>query len=233
VSRQSPSVPPLPPLLELSASRAPRDTDPELAALPKPPRLGKAVAMAALAAGALAAFAMAFALRRDVAYVFAGAAAEPLGDLRIAPRSVLASHDNRFVRADGLLEAARGIRYGRPLRGDTFRAMPVLGRPAGEGVWVEVRAPAIAPANEETGQWEPPRAFVGRLVAFDAADLGHSGLGKAIESATRAHVGRGAFLLIDGEEPAHERWTLVLAVVFIALAVWNSLAFARLVRRVR
>jgi hypothetical protein len=166
-----------------------------------------------------------------VVYAFAGSAPESLGDLRVAPPSLLASHDNRFVRADALLEAGGGIRYGRPLHSATFHAMPVVGRAGDDGVWVEVRAPVSA--GSETGRWEPPRAFVGRLVAFDAADLGHSGLGRAIAGATQARVGRGAFLLIDGEAPAHERWSLVLAGVFVGLAVWNSLAFARLIRRLR
>jgi len=185
--------------------------------------------MVALLLGALAAFVMALALRRDVVYALSSSEPAALGDLRTAPRALLGAHDNRFVRADGLLGAAGGIRYERPLRSDTFRTLPILGRAGDDGVWVEVRVPA----GEESGRWEPPRSFAGRLVAFESPDLRHGSLARAIEGATGAHVGPSSFLLIDGEEPGHARWTLVLAAAFLGLAAWNTFAFARLVRRLR
>lgn len=232
MSREPPSLPPLPSSLELARS-GPAEVDPELVSLPGPPRSRKTLAAAALLGGALAAFAMAFALRRDVLYALSSATPLSLGDLRTAPRESLAIHENGFVRANGLLGLAEGIRYERPLRRDTFGALPVLGRVAGaagdDAVWVEVRIPADA----ESGRWEPPRSFVGRLMTFEGADLGHSALAKAIEDATHVRVGRGAHLLIDGDEPQRERWTAVLAAVFIGLAAWNALAFGRLVRRLR
>jgi len=234
MSRESSSLPPLQPSLELAAS-GPADVDPELVSLPGPPRLGKTLAALALLAAAILSLAMAFALRRDVVFALSPSHPASLGDLRTAPRAMLAAHENRLVRANGLLGAAGGIRYERPLRGETFRTLAVVGRVAAAGpgiddtVWVEVRVPQ----GEESGRWEPPRSFVGRLVAFHAADLRHSGLAKAIEDATHVRVGRGALLLIDGDEPHGERWTVVLAAAFVGLGAWNALAFARLVRRLR
>lgn len=186
-------------------------------------------AMAALLAGAIAALAMALTLRRDVLYACRSTSPVSLGDLSTATAGTLGGYENRYVRAEALLGAAGGIRYERPLRADTFRALSVVGRGGEDGVWVEVRVPP----GEETGRWQPARVFAGRLVAFDRADLRHRGLATAIERATHARVGPGAFLLIDGEEPEHERWTVVLAAAFLALAAWNAFAFARLVRRLR
>jgi len=234
MSRESPSLPPLQPSLELAAS-GPADVDPELVSLPGPPRLGKTLAALALLAGALLSFAMAFALRRDVVYALSPSEPASLGDLRTAPRAMLADHENRLVRADGLLGAAAGIRYERPFQADSFRALPVIGRVAAassasdDAVWVEVRVPH----GEESGRWEPPRSFVGRLMSFHAADLRHSGLARAIEDATRVRVGCGALLLIDGDAPQRERWTVLVAAAFVGLAAWNAVAFARLVRRFR
>lgn len=225
---ESPSLPPFSSPLELTGQDARGDVDPQLVSLPGPPRVGKTLAVAALLAGAVAAFAMALALRRDALYAISPSDPAALGDLRTAARPLLAGHENRYVRAEGILGAAGAIRYERPLRSETFRALPVLGR-AGDGVWVEVRVAS----GEDSGRWEPPRAFVGRLVSFDQTDLRHSGLARAIEDATHARVGPRAFLLIDGDEPQHERWTLFLAMAFLGLAAWNAFAFARLVRRLR
>jgi hypothetical protein len=204
------------------------DIDPELLSLPNPPRAGRTLTILVLAVATVAALAMVFALRRDVAYALRDGAPVGLGDLRTASDATLASYENRLVRAEGLLGAAGGIRYERPLRDDTFRALPVAGRSEAKGVWVEVSVPP----GEENGRWQPPRSFVGRLVRFDAAGPRHRGLAKAIEEAGHARVPGGSFLLVDGEEPGRARWVIVLAAIFLVFAAGNALAIARLVRRV-
>jgi hypothetical protein len=229
VPPESPSLPPFSSSLELAGPDARTDVDPQLVSLPAPPRVGKTVAVVALLAGAVAAFAMALALRRDALYAISPSDPTSIGDLRSAARPLLRAHINRYVRAEAVLGAAGAVRYERPLHSETFRALPVLGRAGDDSVWVEVRVPP----GEESGRWEPPHAFVGRLVSFDQADLRHSGLARAIEDVTHARVGPRAFLLIDGDEPQHERWTFFLAVAFVGLAAWNAFAFARLVRRPR
>ena len=42
----------------------------------------------------------------------------------------------------------------------------------------------------------------------------------------------GAWLLVDGEEPADARWAVALMLLFGAFAVWNGVAIAKLLRRV-
>jgi hypothetical protein len=215
--------------VELAGYRPSDDIDPELLALPAPSRRERSFALVLLGAGVLAALAMAFVLRKDVSYAVAGGdVAADLGDLRIAPDATLAEHDNGFVRATGLLGAAGGIRYERPLRDDTYRALPVVGRTGGAAVWVEVRVPY----GLETGRWEPPRSFVGHLVRFDSAGPRHNGLARAIREATTTQVPPGSFLVVDDEDPAHVRWPAFLALVFLGLAAANAAAIARLVRKV-
>jgi hypothetical protein len=203
--------------------------DPELARLPSPPRGARTLTVLILALATISALAMTAALSREVAYAVASHSAETLGDLRSVSASVLAANENRLVRAEAMLGAAGGIRYERPFVADSFRMLPVVGRTEPLDVWVEVRVPS----GQESGRWEPPQTFAGRLVRLDAAGSRHRGLRAAVEQATGEHVPRNAWLLVDGEEPDDARWAIVLAVLFLAFAGWNVASIARIVRKVR
>jgi hypothetical protein len=172
---------------------------------------------------------MAYALSREVAYALAGHSAETLGDLRTASAAVLAANENRLVRAEAMLGAAGGVRYERPFVADSFRLLPVVGRTEPLDMWVEVRVPS----GEESGRWEPPHAFAGRLVHLDAAGSRHHGLRAAIEEATHERVPGSAWLLVDGEDPDDARWAVVLFAMFLGFAGWNAVSIARIVRRVK
>jgi hypothetical protein len=202
------------------------DIDPELLELPDPPRRQRSFTIAVLGLGALAALAMVFALRHDVRYALAAVQPASLGDLHGAPSAVLDGHVDAFVSGEALLGGAGGLRYERPLRDDTFRTLPVAGR---DDLWVEVRVPA----GQENGRWEPPHAFQGHLERLDGAGPSHRGLASAIEEATAIRVPRGALLLVDGEDPTHARWSILLASLFVGFAAWNALGIARLVRRLK
>ncbi len=214
-----------PPSLPVSSSRDIDDVDPELLALPDPPRGGRTLTLALLALTALASLAMVFALRRDVAYALHADAPVDVGDLRLADAATLAQHDNATVTAHAMLGAAGGIRYERPFAADSFRALPIAGR---GDVWVEVRVPD----GEESGRWEPPRAFTGRLVRFDEAGPRHRGLAAAIRETTSQSVPQGAWLLVDGEAPSSSRWSIALAALFLVFGGWNVVAMGRLVRKI-
>ena len=226
VSRELPSVPSP---LELGPGEQgdPKDElDPELLALPDPPRRERTLTVVVLAFAEVLSLAMVFALRKDVAYALATSTPASVGELRTAPVSTLAASENRLVRADGMPGAAGGIRYERPFVDDTFRTMPVAGR---EDVWVDVRLPA----GQESGRWEPPRTFAGRLVRFGQAGPRHRGLASAIERTTGRRIPADAWLLVDGEAPDSARWTILLAAMFLGFAAWNVYAIARIVRPVR
>jgi hypothetical protein len=224
VSRELPSVPS--PLELQGPPEAKDELDPELLALPDPPRRERTLTVVVLAVAAALSLAMVFALRHDVAYALAASTPTSVGDLRTANDATLAAGENRLVRADGLLGAAGGIRYERPFVEDTFRTLPVAGR---DDIWVDVRVPA----GQESGRWEPPRSFAGRLVHVGGAGPRHRGLGDAIERTTGRRIPSGAWLLVDGEGPESARWTLLLAVMFLGFATWNVAAIARITRKVR
>jgi hypothetical protein len=167
---------------------------------------------------------MALTLRGDAMYAVSAPDALDVGDLReTSARSV---EDNRFVRGRAILGAVGAIRFERPFEIKSYRISPVAGR---RDLWVEVGVPA----GEEGGRYVPPTSFAGRLVAFDDAGLRHRGLARAIEAATGETIPRGARVLVDGEVPSRARWAVALAAVFLAFAVWNAFAIARLLRRAR
>ncbi|HEX4448704.1 MAG TPA: hypothetical protein VH044_18300 [Polyangiaceae bacterium] len=203
--------------------------DPELAELPDPPRRARTLTVLILAVATAAAVLATVGLAREIAYALASGSPAALGELRSASEGPLEANENRLVRADAMLGAAGGIRYERPFVVDSFRTLPVAGRAEPLDMWVEVRVPS----GEESGRWEPPRTFTGRLVRLDAAGPRHRGLRAAIEQATHQPVARGAWLLVDGEDPVDARWAIVLGAMFLGFAGWNAVTIARILRRVR
>jgi hypothetical protein len=200
------------------------DVDPELLALPDPPRRERTFTVLLLALTALASVAMVLALRVDAAYAFRSPTPTDLGDLRTAPAASFEA--NRLVHAEAMLGAAGAIRYEHPFEGDSYRVSPVAGR---HDVWVEVRVPAGA----ENARYVPKGSFTGRLVPLDSAGPRHRGLAASVASATGEAVPEGAWLLVDGEQPADAKWAVALVALFAGFALWNGVAIARLVRRVR
>jgi len=200
------------------------EVDPELLALPDPPRRERSWTLFVLAVAALASAAMAVALRRDALYALASPSAAELGSLVEVPASALA--DNVYARGRGMLGAAGAVRYERPFDEGSYRLSPVAGR---TDLWVEVRLPP----GQETARYVPPEAFGGRLVRLDAAGLRHRGLADSIERVTGQRPAPGAWLLVDGEEPSDARWAVALVVLFCAFALWNLSAIARMVRKVK
>jgi hypothetical protein len=201
--------------------------DPELLELPDPPKRERSFTVATLVFTAFASLAMVFALRGDAAYAWsgsgAGAHARSLGDVGSAPPGAFV--ENGYVSGTAMLGAAHAIKYERPFVSDSFRLMPVAGRP---NVWVEVRVPAGA----ENIRYVPPNEIAGRLVKFESAGPKHRGLASAVRDATGQRVPEGSWLLVEGETPAGSRWAIMLVVMFLGFAVWNLGVTAKLLRKV-
>jgi hypothetical protein len=201
------------------------EVDPELVALPDPPRTERRLTLLVLVLTIVASMAMVLVLARDAAYAFAPRSATDLGDLQTSsPGSV---GENHFVRARGMLGAVGSIRYERPFESSSYRVAPVAGRP---DVWVELRVPA----GEETARFVPPSTFAGRLVRFDSAGPRHRGLASAIRDAGGGEgVPAGAWLIVDGGSPDDARWAVALVLLFFGFAGWNAGVLIRLIRKVR
>lgn len=197
------------------------ELDPELLALPDPPKQGFWATVSLLVLTAVASVAMAFALRRDVAYAFASGVPHELGDLSQVHFDQV--EGNELVHARAMVGAGGAIRYERPFDSVSYRLAPVVGHP---NIWVELQVPAGA----ETGRFVPSQEFTGRLVPFAKAGPKHRGLARSIHDSTGRVVPDGAWLLAEGERPANARWAVALVLLFGMFAIWNLVTLAKLLR---
>jgi hypothetical protein len=198
--------------------------DPDLLAMPAPPKRERTGAVVLMALTAAASLWMAASLLAEARYALVPSQPSELGDLTgLHPGADLA---NRYVRAGGLLGTSGAIRYGRAAEGDSFRLAPVAGNPK---LWVEIRVPE----GFEGPRFVPPTSFAGRLVPFRDAGVRHAGLPKAVQSGTDVTVPPDAWLLVDGGSPRASRWALALVALFGAFAAWNLAGVARVLSRVR
>lgn len=210
-------------LTDTAESPSQDELDPELIGLPDPPKRDRTIVVGLLLLTALASLAMTLVLRRDAAYAFSPSTAHDLGNLNAADAKAFV--ENEHVEGSALLGAANAIRYERPLTSGSFRLMPVAGR---NDVWAEIR---IAP-REENARWVPPPRLSGRLIRFDAAGPRHRGLASAVHDATGQDIPADAWLLVDGATPSDARWAVMLVGLFACFALWNTVAIAKLLRKV-
>lgn len=208
----------------LTVAESPKD-DPELLALPSPPKRERMLTVVLMTITGIAAALLAWSLRGEARYALAAGAPIELGDLTSwtpGPAS-----DSSYVQGTTKLLGTQGaIKYGRPAESDSFRLAPVAGN---DKLWVEIRVPE----GFEGPRFIPPSSFAGRLVKFKDAGLRHQGLRKTVQERAGVTVPDDAWLLIDGSSPRASRWALALVVLFAGFALWNAVGVARLVGRVR
>jgi hypothetical protein len=198
--------------------------DPDLLALPAPPKRERTTAVILMLITVVAATWMAIALLGEARYALSPGRPLDVGDLAsLRPTEDMA---NRYIHATGLLGTQGAIRYGRAAESDSFRLAPVAGNP---GIWVEIRVPE----GFEGPRYVPPTSFAGRLVPFAKAGLRHSGLSASVQEQSQQSIPDGAWLLIDGGSPRASRWAVALAALFLGFAAWNAAGVARVLRRVR
>jgi hypothetical protein len=198
--------------------------DPELVALPRPPRQERTLSVLLMAlTGVLAAF-LTVVLAGDVKYAFAGSVPEPIGDLsKLAPQPAMS---NQFVRADGMLRPEGAIRYRRPLEDDTFQLVPVSGN---DRFWVELRVPPAAANNA----FAPPVTFVGRLLPLRDVAFAFGGLRRSWAATTGGSIPADAWVLVDGATPVSSQWTVALAALLVAFLGYDLVMIARILRPLR
>lgn len=195
-----------------------------LDAAPAPPRRERTATVVLMALTAVAAGAMAFALRGEARYALSSGQPAEVGELAtLQPGGDL---DNRYVRGAGLLGTGGAIRYGRAAEGDSFRLAPIAGNPR---IWVEIRVPE----GFEGPRFVPPTSFAGRLVPMSEAGVRHVGLDDTVRDHGGASVPADAWLLVDGSSPRASRWAVALALLCSAFAAWNLFGMFRLLRPVR
>lgn len=200
------------------------EPDPELIALPSPPKRDRAIAVGLMLLTSVAALIMAWSLRGEARYALARGAPEDIGALKTFTPS--ASQANHYVQGTGMLGTQGAIRYGRAAESDSFRLAPLAGN---DKIWVEIRVPE----GFEGPRFIPPTTFAGRLVPFSEAGLRHASLRSAVAEKGGVTVPPDAWILVDGSSPRASRWSLVLIALFVAFAGWNVFTVMRLLGRVK
>jgi hypothetical protein len=210
--------------METSAGPIPSDLcDPELIALPAPPRRERTIAAALMITTAVASSLMCWALRSEVSYAFARPVPVDVGDLASFQPDSLPS--STYVEAKALLGTRGAIRYARPLEGDSYRLQPVAGN---DRLWVEVRVPE----GMEGPRFVPPTSFAGRLSPLKSSGLRHSGIASSVLKQTDVSLRPDAWILSDGSSPRASRWSVALFGLFAFFALWNVFSTIRILRRV-
>lgn len=210
---------PLDPSARVSAS----GSDPDLFALPPPPRRTRTVSLAVMAFAALLSLAMIWVLRGEVRYALAPSSPTQLGDLsRLRPGS---DHADAFVHGTGRLSSDAPIEYRRFLEPDAFRVAPLVGN---DTLWVELRLP-----SETSASAAPQSSFVGRLVPLSSAGLQYRELAARIAERAPARADAEVWLLVEGATPASSRWAMGLALALGLFTAWSLAQIVRLLRPAR
>jgi hypothetical protein len=184
--------------------------DPELVALPRPPRNGRTLSLVLMTVTALFG---------DVRYALSSSDPDDVGNLAaLAPSP---GTGNRLVRGEGTLEPKAAVRYDRLLENGSFEVAPIAGNPR---IWVEMRV------AEGLAKLPPTTTFVGRLVALDSIAFRIRSFWMATPLAPDAG---GTWVLLDGATPASFRWALALFALLALFAGYNLAMIARIVRPVR
>lgn len=181
----------------------PDAVDPELLVLPAPPTGRRSLVLVMMALVAVAAMALAFAVRHDVAYFFASSEVTDLGDVRELDPAAL--EGNTTVRVEGTPMLSRAVRYRKVLTGEEFVVFPLAGQ---RTVYVQVEDNARSVGRGE---------FAGRLATFN--QLG--GRFNTVEqelSNLHLPVSGESFLLVADRTPGGSAWAFFLA-LFCGLVV--------------
>ncbi len=194
--------------------------DPELLALPAPPRGRRFLAMTLMAAVVVGSGALIAQIRSDVAYFFAPDIAVDLGQARERdPRDM---PTNVFVRVRGTPMLSKMVSYTVPLTGTEQAVFPLLGQ---RHLFVQVPLADLRDPDRGTrGE------FFGRLVTFSALRGRMDSVQQHLHDAMALPVTSESFVLIADEAPENYLWAPLLSAVcvaFILFTVWMMLRWFR------
>jgi hypothetical protein len=193
--------------------------DPELLAIHAPPQVQRVAALTIMAAAVVAAMALLFSLRGDMAYALSRAHPTDLAHVRELSPSTLVS--NSYVRISGTPTIGHSIGFTRGF-GSRYRVFPLAGQ---RTVFVQV---------QDTGGEAFVRSeYSGRLVTFD--DLGgrYRELVRVMSRDADLPVTGESFVLLADEPPGTYTWTLFIALICAAFVMLDIYFIIRWFRPVK
>jgi hypothetical protein len=195
--------------------------DPELLALPAPPRGRRILGAASIALAVTAALAMLSTLRADLAYFFAAREVVDLGEVTALDTRAL--EPGTFVRISGTPMASSTVHYQSLLGGTTYAVFPLAGQ---RDVFVRV---AVDGADEEARAAR--RDFAGRLTTFGALGGRIGAVRNYLRDRLGLPVTSETYLLLADEAPGDDIGVLALAALCVGVIVLNVWLAVRWFRR--
>jgi hypothetical protein len=202
---------------EPGAATLDTELDPELVALPAPPRGRRLWAMVLMAAVVALALGLVSSVRSDIAYALRPDRAELLGDaLRLEPASL---PSNAYVVVRGTPMLSGMVRFEAGLLGGEYVVFPLAGQ---RNVFVQVpaetlRDPRTAASTE----------FAGRMITF--GELG--GRFRVVREFLARRMGMPVtgetFLVVADDLPHGHSWSLFFAAFCLAIVGLNVWLFSR------
>jgi hypothetical protein len=208
--------------IENTADSAPDAVDPELLALPAPPKGRRIATLALMALVVVAAMGLSLSVRHDLAYFFSNQETVDLGDVRSVDAAQL--EPNSQVRVRGTPMMSRAVRYHRVLTGSRYVVFPLAGQ---RTIYVQVED-----HDGSVGRAE----FSGRLVTFSQMGGRMGAVREYLGNEMDLPVSGESFLLLADESPGSYGWALLLAALcalFIAIDVFLMLRWFRPLTRQR
>lgn len=201
----------------LPPNDAPADrdaVDPELLALPAPPRGRRLATMTLMALVVVAAMGLTLTLRHDLAFFFAPSTTIDLGDAHeIDPATLV---PNSYVRLSGTPMVSRSVHYRRVLLGSAYEVFPLAGQ---RTIYVQVPAGGgAALARHE---------FSGRLVTFSQLGGRMATVQGYLSGEMGLPVSGSSYLLLADETPGSYAWALLLALLCVAFVAVDVLLLLR------
>lgn len=187
--------------------------DPELLALPAPPRGRRLWTLIVMALVVVAAMALALSLRHDLEYFFSEGETIDLGDVGAIDPATL--EPNTYVRIRGTPMMSRAARYRRVLTGGRYVVFPLAGQ---RTVYVQV-----GDGDGALGRSE----FSGRLVTFGQLGGRMSTVRQFLADEMGLPASNESFLLLADESPGSYAWALMLAALCALFVLIDVLLLLR------
>ena len=194
--------------------------DPELVALPAPPRGARMVALGLMVLTVAGSAGLLAALVPDLQYFFSSS--EPVALGRAVELEPATLPSNRFVTMLGSPRVASAVRLSRPL-GPEYEVFPLAGQPA-----VFVRLPVVRGRVQAPGP-----SFSGRMVTFGQLGPRAAALRRYLRHELGLPVTTETYVVMAGVAPGADIWSLALAalcVLFIATNVFFAWRWFRPLR---
>ena len=222
VTQLEPPAPPMP-----SAALNEHELDPELLALPAPPRGRRLWAMTLMAAVVALALGLASSVRSDMAYALHamdGGRAKVLGDAVHLDPALLPSNAYVVVRGTPMLSGM--VRFEAGLFGaDDYVVFPLAGQ---RNVFVQVPADSLRDPRTAAST-----EFSGRMVTFGELGARFRVVREFLAQRMGMPVTAETYLVVADDPPGSHAWSLFFGAFCLAVVALNVWLFSRWFRPIR